>query len=124
MTDSQFEAAIPILRIFDIPKAMEFYTGFLGMSVDWEHRFEDGLPLYLQVSRSGLILHLSEHHGDGVPGATVFIWMRDIRAFHQELLAKDYSYAKPGLGQNPWDAGAVSVVDPFGNTLRFSERRE
>lgn len=36
--------------------------------VDWEHRFEPGFPLYLQVSRDGLVLHLSEHHGDGSPG--------------------------------------------------------
>jgi hypothetical protein len=33
-----------------------------------EHRFEPGFPLDLQVSRDGLVLHLSEHHGDGSPG--------------------------------------------------------
>ena len=33
-----FEAAVPIIRIFDIAKAHEFYLGFLGFAVDWEHR--------------------------------------------------------------------------------------
>jgi catechol 2,3-dioxygenase-like lactoylglutathione lyase family enzyme len=32
--------AIPILRIFDLEKARDFYVGFLGFRVDWEHRFE------------------------------------------------------------------------------------
>lgn len=118
----QLDPAVPILRIFDVAKAIEFYVDFLGFGVDWEHRFEDGLPLYMQVSRSEMMLHLSEHHGDGAPGAAVFVWMSGIKEFHRELLTKDYSYAKPGLGKNEWDDGALSVVDPFGNTLRFSER--
>jgi catechol 2,3-dioxygenase-like lactoylglutathione lyase family enzyme len=60
---------VPILRIFDVAKADEFYQGYLGFKVDWDHRFDDNAPLYRQVSRGDLILHLSEHHGDGCPGA-------------------------------------------------------
>lgn len=69
--------ATPILRIFDEAKAREFYVGFLGFAVDWAHRFEPGLPLYLQVSRDGLILHLSEHHGDCCPGAALRVEVED-----------------------------------------------
>jgi hypothetical protein len=58
-----FERTIPILRIFDVGKAREFYVDYLGFAVDWEHRFEPTLPVYMQVSRAGLVLHLSEHHG-------------------------------------------------------------
>jgi hypothetical protein len=53
----------------------EFYVGFLGFGVDWEHRFEENTPAYIQVSRDGLVLYLSEHHGDCCPGSTVFVWM-------------------------------------------------
>jgi len=56
--------SIPILRIFDEAKAREFYVDFLGFTVDWEHRFNDDAPLYMQVSRDGCVLHLSEHYGD------------------------------------------------------------
>ena len=49
-----FEPAVPIVRIFDIAKAHEFYLGFLGFKVDWEHRFDPDMPLYTQVSRAGL----------------------------------------------------------------------
>ncbi len=40
----EFRRATPILRIFDIAKAREFYLGFLGLSVDWEHRFRRERP--------------------------------------------------------------------------------
>ena len=58
----------PILRIFDEKKAKEFYVTFLGFSVDWEHRFSDDSPLYMQVARDGCVIHLSEHYGDSTPG--------------------------------------------------------
>ena len=88
----QLKVAIPILRIFSVEKAKEFYVDFLGFKIDWEHRFGDNFPLYAQVSRAGLKLHLSEHHGDASPGSTVFIWMRGIADYHRELLAKNYRY--------------------------------
>jgi glyoxalase superfamily protein len=37
---------VPILRTFPGTAAREFYCEFLGFHVDWEHRFELGLPLY------------------------------------------------------------------------------
>ena len=111
----------PILRIFDERKAREFYVDFLGFRVDWEHRLEPGLPLYMQVSLDGCVLHLSEHHGDASPGSTVFIWMRGIADYHRELLAKNYRYYRPGLEKAPWDAWVMEVGDPFGNKLRMSE---
>lgn len=48
----QLASPIAILRIFDEQKARAFYVDFLGFRVDWEHRFEPALPLYLQVSRA------------------------------------------------------------------------
>jgi uncharacterized glyoxalase superfamily protein PhnB len=120
----QLKRAIPILRIFSVEKAKEFYLDFLGFTIDWEHRFGDNTPLYAQVSRGGLKLHLSEHHGDACPGSTVFVWMRGIAEYHRELVAKDYPYYKPGLEDAPWDAKVMQVTDPFGNRLRFSERNK
>ena len=116
--------AIPILRIFSVEKAKEFYLDFLGFTTDWEHRFGDNFPLYTQVSRSGLRLHLSEHHGDASPGSTVFVWMRGIAEFHRELMAKNYRYNRPGLEDAPWDARVVEVSDPFSNKIRCSEPNE
>ncbi|PRA52583.1 MULTISPECIES: glyoxalase superfamily protein [Pseudomonas] len=114
-----FGKITPILRIFDEAKALEFYVDFLGFSVDWQHRFEANYPLYLQVSRGGCVLHLSEHHGDASPGAALRIETDALDAFHQELLAKNYRYAHPGIEDTPWDSREMSVKDPFGNRLVF-----
>ena len=119
-----FNHVIPILRIFDIAKADEFYLGFLGFSVDWDHRFEPSLPLYRQVSRGSLMLHLSEHHGDGSPGVQIRVMMQGVEAFHREISAKGYRYMRPGLEKTPWETLEIGVSDPFGNRIRFCERIE
>lgn len=124
MSEPTFEATFPILRIFDVEKAKAFYVGFLGFTIDWEHRFEADLPLYMQVSRGGLTLHLSEHHGDACPGSTVFVWMKHLRSLHAEITAKDYPYQRPGVERAPWNAWCMELTDPFGNRLRLSERIE
>lgn len=118
--DLSFRPPVPVLRIFSVAKAREFYLGYLGFRLDWEHRFGDDFPLYIQVSRSVLTLHLSEHHGDGSPGAAVFIPMCGIDAFQAELAAKDYPYLKPSLEDAPWGRG-MDLIDPFSNQLRFCE---
>lgn len=112
---------IPILRIFSEEKAKEFYVGFLGFTVDWEHRFAADAPLYMQVSRDGMVLHLSEHYGDATPGSTVFVEMHGIEALHAELAAKNYRYLRPGIEDVPWNARMLSVIDPYGNRIRFNQ---
>ncbi len=116
---------VPVLRSFDEGRTRAFYVGFLGFAVDWEHRFEPGMPLYMQVSRDGIRLHLSEHHGDGSPGARVRIEVASgLRAFHAEITGRGYSNARPGLERPDWGGLEVSVMDPVGNMLIFWERAE
>jgi hypothetical protein len=110
----------PILRIFDEAKAKEFYVDFLGFKVDWEHRFEPDLPLYMQVSRDGCVLHLSEHHGDACPGAAIRVETRGLSGLHQEYLGKRYKNARPGIQAQPW-GNDMSITDPFGNRLIFTD---
>jgi catechol 2,3-dioxygenase-like lactoylglutathione lyase family enzyme len=117
-----FQQTIPTLRIFDVQKTKDFYVGFLGFTLDWEHHFDDSAPAYMQVSRAGMTLHLSEHHGDCCPGSTVFAWMTDIAAFHQEISSKGYKFLRPGIEKTFYDAMCVEVIDPFGNRIRFNER--
>jgi catechol 2,3-dioxygenase-like lactoylglutathione lyase family enzyme len=116
-----FDRVIPVLRIFDIAKADEFYQGFLGFSVDWDHRFDPDAPLYRQISRGNLVLHLSEHHGDGNPGARVRVMMDGVEAFHREISTKGYRYMRPGLEEMPWGMLETGVIDPFGNLIRFCQ---
>jgi catechol 2,3-dioxygenase-like lactoylglutathione lyase family enzyme len=110
----QFTGVVPILRIFDVAKADEFYQGFLGFRVDWDHRFDDNAPLYRQVSRGDLVLHLSEHHGDGSPGARLRVMTRGVEDFHREIGDKNYRYIRPGLEKTPWGTLETGAIDPFG----------
>ena len=115
-----YRKTTPILRIFDEEKAREFYVDFLGFVIDWEHRFESGLPLYMQISKDGCTIHLSEHHGDCSPGAAIRIETDELEAFHQQLSLKCYKYARPGIEKMPWGSNDMSVTDPFGNKLTFT----
>lgn len=113
---------VPTLRMFDIAKAREFYLDYLGFTVDFEHRFHDGAPLYMGISRDGLVLHLSEHHGDGSPGVHFTIEMTGVDDLHRELHAKNYRYMNPGIVKTEWGTRDLGVIDPVGNRLTFSER--
>ena len=115
----QFHAPEPILRSFDEGKAREFYVDWLGFKVDWEHRFEPGMPLYMQVSRGACVLHLSEHHGDCTPGSALRIRVDDLPAFHAELRSRPYKNYRPGLERDEDGSFEVTVQDGAGNKLIF-----
>lgn len=115
------KSVTPILRIFDEKKAKEFYMEFLGFELEWEHRFEEDFPLYMQVSYGNCIIHLSEHHGDCSPGAALRIEIENIEGLHAILLAQEYNYARPNLERTPWKTRELTVTDPFGNRIVFYE---
>ena len=116
-----FGRTTPILRIFDEGKAKEFYVEFLGFKVDWEHRFEEVRPLYMQISKDGCIIHLSEHDGDCSRGAAMRIETNELEVFHKQLLAKQHNYARPGIEETTWGSRDMTVSDPFGNRLTFTK---
>ena len=124
MSAIQFERAVPTFRIFSVDKAREFYLDFLGFKVDWAHRFAPDAPVYMQISRDGLTVHLSEHHGDGTPGSVAYVFMTGVAALHRELNEKKYRYNRPGLQQQEWGMIELTVVDPFNNRITFGEPTE
>jgi uncharacterized glyoxalase superfamily protein PhnB len=115
-----FDKPTPILRIFDEDKAKEFYVDFLGFKIDWTHRFEEGTPLYMQVSKDRCVIHLSGHFGDATPGSSMRIETDELESFQKELAAKRYKHARPGINDTPWGTRDMPIKDPFGNTLTFT----
>ena len=113
----------PIFRIFDYDKAIEFYVTWLGFKIDWEYK-PGNIPLYMQVSLRDVILQLSEHHGDASPGSHVGIEdFKELAAYHKMLDDKNYKFGHPGLQIPDWNEKAImmTVHDPFGNRLTFTE---
>lgn len=117
----EFTKVIPMLRIFNVEKARDFYLHFLGFRLDWENDGDGRGPMYMQVSRGDLVLHLTEHYGDCTPGSNVFVTMKGIEEFHRDVRSRRYKYMRPGLRKTPWNATVMEVIDPFGNRIRFNE---
>lgn len=120
MGDIVFEPAIPMLRVFDEAVARAFYVDYLGCTWDWENRFDVSSPLYAQVSRGALRLHLTGHYGDGTPGTHLFLPVDGLAELHAELRAKRHPHSRPGLETVPWGR-VMTVIDPFDNQLNFTE---
>lgn len=114
-------SAVPVLRIYDEALAREFYLDYLGFDIEWEHRFERGMPLYARLRRGGTVLDVSEHHGDGTPGSVVWVPVRDARALHVELSARPHPRLRPGIEHDAPGGPTIEVTDPFGNVLRFCQ---
>lgn len=122
-------ATIPVLRIYAVEKALQFYVKFLGFVLDFGGpEGGEGTPFYGQVSRAGTSLHLTEHQYDPGAGATVLMWMSGIDGLHAELDARRREVPvwgpavwMPEIEDAPWGARVLTIGDPFGNHLRFNE---
>ena len=119
MTAPSF-GAIPILRIECVEEAKEFYCEYLGFELDWEHYFEPGAPVYMQVSRNGIRLQLSENNRFR-SGSAIYIDTVGLREFHAQLDATSSRFETPDVTSSPWSTKQMEMEDPFGNLLRFHE---
>lgn len=120
----KLRSTTPIFRIFDLLRAREFYLDYLGFELVFEHRFADGMPLYMGLNRDAVSLHLTEHHGDCTPGSAIRIELDDIDTFHADLKKKNYGFANPGIEAMPWGSLEMTVTDPFGNRITFFQTNE
>jgi hypothetical protein len=117
----QFTQSVPVMLSLDEAKCREFYCGFLGFAIDFEHRFAPHLPVYLGLRRGPVELHLSPHRGDATTGSAVFVWMTGVDGYRRELAAGGTRFSAPEVVDQPWGR-ELTVSDPFGNRLRFCER--
>jgi hypothetical protein len=78
----------------------------------------------MQVSRNGIVFHISEHHGDGSPGAHARVQIKGVRELHAELTAKRYKNNRPGLERPEWGGTEFTVIDPVNNRITFAEDDE
>ena len=115
------EDTVAVLRMFDVDATKRFYVDYLGCSVDWEDGGGDG-PVYIQVSRDKLHLHLSSHHDDGTPGSVVLVMVRDVDALYAELRERRYPFLNPAVEPGPAGGREMQLIDPASNRIRFYER--
>jgi catechol 2,3-dioxygenase-like lactoylglutathione lyase family enzyme len=111
----------PVFLITDYPTALAFYVDWLGFRLDWEEQTGRS-RVYVQLSRSGFVLHLSNSLADSSPGATVRVEGYGLPAYHRQL-AKAVVPMLPTMGPAYWNDRVLemSVTDPFGNRIIFCE---
>lgn len=121
------QQVIPALRITNYEQSKRFYTEGLGFRIDWEHCFEPGLPVFMQLSRDGMILYLTEHRGDCQPGGLIHLFVPDVDAWH-DVFRDSIPKVRAGLCQITPPSESIpglrvmTVVDPDGNKLRICTR--
>jgi catechol 2,3-dioxygenase-like lactoylglutathione lyase family enzyme len=111
----------PTLRITDYERSQRFYLAGLGFRTDWEQRAGPGLPVFVQISRDGLSLYLSQREGDGRGGGMAHLYVPDVDAWYAELREKDVPVASPPRDQ-AWGNREMRLVDPDGNQLCICKR--
>jgi len=89
---------IPIVRIVDVPKAKDFYCGFLGFTLDWSitstrtHGLHPGVAGWADAaSQRASWRWLSRLDGVCVDDR--------IDEFHREITSKGYKYLRPASGR-------------------------
>jgi catechol 2,3-dioxygenase-like lactoylglutathione lyase family enzyme len=120
---------IPVLRIFSVDPALQFYVDFLGFTLDFGGpNGGPGTAYYGQISKGHTTLHLAEAAYDAGQGATVFIWLDGIDELREYLNDRRTQVPvwgpavwTPEVEQAQWDGKVLTIADPFGNHLRFSE---
>ena len=115
------QTVTPQFRITDRQRSVAFYVGGLGFKVDWEHRFEPGFPVFMQLTRAGQSIFLTEHSGDCDVGGAAYFVVADVDACYREFVSRGVVPTEP-----PEDASygprEMLVKDPDGNRLRFANR--
>ena len=74
----------------------------------------------MQISKGDSILHISEHHGDSSPDASLRIGVSDLDGYQKELIVKKYKYSRPCIQEQSWGTRDMAIGDPFGNKLIFT----
>lgn len=115
------QTVIPQLRMTNAESSLAFYVEALGFSIDWKHQFEPGFPLFVQLTRNGQTIFLSEHAGDCQVGGAIYFLVPDADACYTAFVAKGASVSdRPE--DTAWGTREFVVIDPDGNRLRFASR--
>src|SRR5436309_10195887 len=102
------QRVFPQLRMTNWQRTRAFYVDGLGFSVDWEHRFEPGLPVFAQLTRDGLSLFMTEHAGDCQVGGAAYLVVDDVDALFREIGRRGIQPAEPP-GDTEWQAREMKI---------------
>jgi ankyrin repeat protein len=118
---NQFEPAVPIFTVSDVPKALDYYVDKLGFraAFTWEDP-----PTFATVARDDARIFLSAGRESGQPsGAWIAIFLPDVDALHREYVESGALIVTPPADY-PWGVREMRVQDPDGNVIRMGTGTE
>ena len=110
---------VPILKVRDIERALDFYCGILGCQEEFRFRLSEHGPFYAGVRYDGHPLHLSTFGGDSVIGAAVYFYVEDVDSLYERFKASGLTKAEMEPTNQDWQQRELYIRDPDGNALRF-----
>lgn len=117
---------IPILRVTEMARAIDFYTRVL----DFAHHSTwpgPGDPSHAVLTREGSELHLSSYP-NGAVGQSVMVRVADVDAAHRAAVARGLDQAHRttspvhlGPVDQSWGNREFYASDPDGNTICYAQ---
>ena len=123
MTEHNYsmESSIPVVRMLDEAKTRHFYLDYLGFEIEWEHKFSDTSPMYMQIRCGQAVLHLNGHADEKSPTTEVRIPVNGLEAFCDLLRERTAGEEKPEIVDPRYEGRPtdLNLIDPSGNMIVF-----
>lgn len=116
-----FHTIVPVLRVADLARAVNFYTGVLGFSLAWRADNEGGGEnAMLSAGEVSLLLSTGSHLG-GRPQftGTLYFNMMGVEEFFERI--RERAEIVWPMETMEYDQREFGVRDPDGYTLAFAE---
>jgi predicted enzyme related to lactoylglutathione lyase len=110
---TQFVQGAPVLHVQDVIKTAAFYRDTLGFTWDF------GDETYAVVWRDNSAIHFVRD-GRNPSGVHLFQWIKDVDAYHQELVSRGAHIAS-GPTNQPYGIREVAVSDVNGVGIVFGQ---
>ena len=110
-----------MLRITSCARSRAFYVEGLGFTVEWEHRAQPDLPVFMSITQDGMEIFLTEHAGDCEVGGLVHFYVADVDAWYARFTVNQVHVYEPPGDRLP-GLRYMTVADPDSNQLRFLTR--
>ncbi|MEM8781217.1 MAG: glyoxalase superfamily protein [Planctomycetota bacterium] len=111
-TGNVFRTVMPILRIADLQRSLDYYTQKLGFGLAW--RVEG----FASVQRHDVTIFLCQGE-QGHAGTWLFVVVEDVDALHAELRQRGATIRQEPTNF-PWGSREMNVEDPDGHRLRLA----
>jgi uncharacterized glyoxalase superfamily protein PhnB len=87
---AEFKTVVPVLKVADIQRAVDFYTGVLGFTVCWQAANDgDGQNCMLAAGAINLLLSTGSHLGDTPQfTGTLYFHIAGVRDFFEKVRHK------------------------------------